>query len=188
MRAMPKTVHLIRHGQSTFNAAFSDPWVDPLHFDAPLTPTGHEQVRAMRAVVADTAYDLVVTSPLTRAIQTALGLFGERHPILVEPLHREYLASSCDVGRSPRALACAFPWLAFDHLDDPWWHDGEKDARGVPLEPMAMFEARLERFRAWLMARDEQVIAVVGHGTFFRHFAGCQLANCERFVMELRGT
>jgi broad specificity phosphatase PhoE len=182
-----KTIHLIRHGQSTFNAAYEATGVDPLHFDAPLTPIGHAQVAAARDQVAGEDYELVVTSPFTRAIETTLGMFGEkRRPILVEALHREWLASSCDIGRSPGDLAGDFPGLVFNHLDDPWWHEGEeKDALGIPLEPELVFTARLAAFRAWLGARPEQRIAVVGHGTFFFHLTGTRLANCELLRWEL---
>jgi glucosyl-3-phosphoglycerate phosphatase len=180
--SLGKTVHLIRHGQSTFNAAFDLERVDPLHFDARLTPLGHAQVTMAREAAQREAYELIVTSPFTRAIETTLGLFDDPGlPILVEALHREWLNSSCDVGRSPLDLAREFPALAFGHLDDPWWHVGEEtDALGIPLEPEAVFTARIETFRAWLAARPESRIAVIGHGMFFFHLTGVRLANCER--------
>ena len=42
---MTKTVHCIRHGQSTFNAHWEQAGgVDPLHFDAVLSDLGQQQV------------------------------------------------------------------------------------------------------------------------------------------------
>jgi len=177
---MSKLVDLIRHGQSTFNAAYAETQRDPLHYDARLTPLGHAQVAAARATLAMTDYELIVTSPFTRAIETTLGLFGtSATPIFVEALHRERLESSCDIGRPAAALARDFPSLAFDHLADPWWHDGaEKDVLGHAIEPEAVFAARLAGFRAWLGARPERRIAVIGHGTFFFRLTGVALANC----------
>jgi glucosyl-3-phosphoglycerate phosphatase len=178
---MPKLVDLIRHGQSTFNAACTEAGSDPLHYDARLTPLGHAQVAAARAMLGATKYDLVVTTPFSRAVETALGLFGAADvPILVEALHRERLESSCDIGRSKAELARDFPNLVFDHLDDPWWHDcAEKNALGHAIEPEEVFIVRVHDFRRWLMARPEPRIAVIGHGTFFRHLTGVPLANCE---------
>jgi broad specificity phosphatase PhoE len=176
---MSKLVDLIRHGQSTFNAAYAETGSDPLHYDARLTPLGHAQVSAAREALRAADYELIVTSPFTRAIETAIGLFGISAPILVEALHRERLESSCDIGRPAAALAQDFPSLAFDHLDDPWWHDcAEKDALGHAIEPEHVFTARLADFRAWLAARSERSIAVIGHGTFFHRLTGVPFVNC----------
>jgi broad specificity phosphatase PhoE len=186
---MTKTVHCIRHGQSTFNAAFEREQIDPLHWDAPLTELGLRQVREAAAQVRDVPYELIVTSPLTRAIQTTLGLFKD-HPsadrIRVESLHREHLASSCDVGRGPHELGRDFPGLAFDHLDEVWWHkEGERDERGFVIEPDLVLIDRVERFRTWLAGRPETLIAVVGHGTFFYHLTGRFLSNCEIAALDI---
>lgn len=183
---------LIRHGESTFNAAYQATGVDPLHVDARLSETGLAQVAAARGALRPVAVELVVVSPLTRALQTALGLFGD-HPsrptILVEALHREHGNASCDVGRAPALLAAEYPQLAFDHLPETWWEDDahcpEPDHRGIRVEPIEACKARVERFRAWLLARPERSIAVVGHGTFFSHLLGGRwLANCEVAALD----
>lgn len=178
---MSKIVDLIRHGQSTFNAAAAEIGCDPLHRDARLTPLGHAQVAALRATLRATDYQLIVTSPFSRAIETAMGLFAASPaPILVEALHRERLGSSCDIGRSAAELARDFPSLVFDHLDDPWWHYcAGDDVLGHAVEPEAVLVARIHDFRGWIAARPERRIAVVGHGTFFHHLTGVPLANCE---------
>ena len=125
---MKKRVHLIRHGQSLFNAAFAQSRVDPMIFDAPLSPLGREQVATMRATGSALDVEVIVTSPLTRAIETTLGVFADHGAaMVVEALHRERVEHSCDVGRSPAALAEAFPQLAFHHLDDP--PEGGRDER-----------------------------------------------------------
>jgi broad specificity phosphatase PhoE len=177
---MPPTVILIRHGQSTFNAHYEATGLDPGHVDAPLTDLGQKQVLHTRALLASTPVDLVVSTPLTRALQTATGIFAGRDlRYHVTCLHRERLESSCDVGRSPRILAEDFPDLAFDHLDDPWWHCGPDSGRGFAVEPYEPFRRRVDRFRDWLAELPEQRVAVVGHGTFFHALTGRWLANCE---------
>ncbi len=198
---MSKLLHLIRHGESTFNAAYRETGQDPIDYDAPLSPTGHRQVAERRAAFDGLVVDLVVTSPLTRAIETALGLFGHRDvAILVEALHCERLGASCDIGRSPAALWADFPDLAFDHLDNPWWYaDGIGDTsfeipatgRGGPigttfgLEPIDNLLTRIAAFRDWLHARPEQAIAAVGHATYFAEMTGHMLQNCEYISVEL---
>ena len=186
---MPKIVHCIRHGQSTFNAHWAEHGEDPGHLDAPLTELGRRQAAERALELRQYPYELVVTSPLTRAIQTAMALFGDHPaapPIHVEGLHREFLESSCDVGSAPNRLAEAFPHLSFDHLDEVWWHnEGEPDPRGFAVEPAETLHGRVRQFRDWLAMRPERLIAVVGHGTFFHHLTGRQLQNCEVAVLEL---
>ena len=181
----------IRHGESTFNAAWRLTGTDPLHFDAPPSSVGTEQVREARARVAALPIDVVLSSPLTRALQTAQGLF-DRHPrspsIVVHPMLRERLENSCDMGRSPRVLANDFPSLDVAHLDEIWWHaDGAPDARGICVEPVESVAARAMKFKDFLRSRPEGCIAVVGHGTFFFHLTGRALANCEFATLDLDG-
>ena len=179
---MTKIVNLIRHAQSTFNAAYERTGVDPLHYDARLSLLGLQQVEAARPVLGRLSHELLITSPLTRAIQTAIGLFGHEAPIKVEALHRERVENSCDVGRSPADLRNEFPMLAFDHLDDPWWHNDGRDHRGVAVEAEATLLARVAGFRHWLAARPERTITVVGHGTFLHRLTGRHFANCEHLA------
>ena len=187
----PTRIVCIRHGESTFNAAHRDTGRDPDHRDARLTPRGQGQARAARAALAAIPFDLVVTSPLTRAIETSAILFGA-HPaspkVLVEVLHRECQESSCDVGRAASEIAAEFPHLDVGHLPEIWWHvEAGFEAGGYPVEPRRLFDGRVAAFRDWLRARPERTIAVVGHGTFFFHLTGIWLDNCETVEFDLAG-
>jgi len=185
---MPKTVHFIRHGQSTFNQATgTTPWVDPMLFDAPLSDYGEAQVAALRPETAALRVELVVTSPLTRAIQTALGAFSDDAPIVVEALNRERLEASCDLGRPPRALKADFPSLSFDHLPERWWYNEGGDPHEIVSEPEEVFNGRVAAFRRWLAERPENRLAVVGHGAFLRALTGEGFGNCEMRTMRLTG-
>jgi len=185
-----KSIICIRHGESTFNAAAATGGGDPLHFDARLSAVGEMQVRKARLQLRETPIELVITSPLTRALQTTAGIFSD-HPsapsILVEPLHRERVENSCDIGRTPAVLAHEFPSFVLDHLPEVWWHDlGERDERGICVEPVEAVERRVGEFTELLRQRPERMIAVVGHGTFFSLLTGRMLANCEavRLVLD----
>jgi glucosyl-3-phosphoglycerate phosphatase len=179
---MPQTIHLIRHGQSTANVALAATGVDPIEFDPHLSPLGEEQVRQAKARHAGTPYDLIVASPLRRAIQTASGIFGERQntPMIIEALHRERIENTGDVGRSPVHLKNDFPHLDFTHLPNVWWHaEGEPDHRGIHVESFDVLRGRVAAFKHWLDRRPEQRIAVIGHGTFFFHMTGVHFENCQ---------
>lgn len=53
--------------------------------------------------------------------------------------------------------------------------------------PTDLLHARIENFKAWLKARPEETIVVVGHSNFFRKFTGMKekLANCEIHLHHL---
>jgi broad specificity phosphatase PhoE len=170
---------LIRHGQSLFNAHFAEHNRDPMIRDAELSEIGHAQVAAARARrhLLPTP-DTVIASPLTRAIQTASGIFGPEK-LELTALHRERVEHWCDVGHPPATLATRFPGLPVDHLDDPWWHHDPAEPEALTIESEDAVLARVEAFRAWLTARPEPVLAVIGHGVFFHHLTGRHFANCE---------
>jgi len=183
-----KKIYCIRHGESTFNAAAIDGGADPLHYDARLSERGEQQVQRTRAKIHGAVIDLVLTSPLTRALQTTAGLFAN-HPsapkVLVESLHRERVENSCDIGRSPALLSREFPAFSLAHLPEVWWHnEGEPDDRGICVEPLDVMHARADEFMRLLLLRSERSIAVVGHGTFFYRLTGRILANCEIFEFD----
>ncbi len=179
----------IRHGESTFNAHHEATGRDPGHIDARLSERGHRQVAAARERLRETPFDLVVTSPLTRALQTAAGIFADhpsKPPFLVEVLHRECQESSCDIGRAASVLAEEFPDFELGHLPETWWYAHGAPCRdGYHIEPRRIFDERVLGFRDWLQARPEKRIAVVGHSTFFYHLAGRWLANCEAMELDL---
>jgi len=185
-----KRIHFIRHAQSEHNARFeaADNELsvrhDPGLRDAPLTVLGQGQARALQGEVAALrGIELVVVSPLTRAVQTTLAAFADHPaPRIVHDLPREHLQSFCDIGRAPAALTCDFPVFAFDHLADPWWHVGDADDGPYAREPEDVLAGRVASFADWLSARPEAEIAVVGHGAFLRHLTGHAFGNAERIV------
>ena len=170
--ASGKRVLFIRHGQGMHNTSMLG-WylVDP-----PLTPKGEEQARALNANIKDVAgsVELVIVSPLLRAIQTALGGFeGCTVPFYVTPLVRERLGAPCDEGRPKSKLAKLLPampyWGGFAELPEEWWCASclETD-----------FIERIDAFMAFLASRPEKTIAVVGHGGIFTRILGFHLKNC----------
>ncbi len=172
-------VYFIRHGQSEFNAAYDGGEKDPMIFDAPLTDMGIRQAEDAKALVAELGIKQVITSPLTRAIQTSLCIFGNSAPITVAASHRELLIHSCDVGRGPGDLQRDFPTLSFDHLPEHWWHQGPENEDGIAVEPHDVFLQRITEFEIDLVRIEERPLAIVGHGNAFYAMIGRMLDNCE---------
>ena len=172
-------VYLIRHGQSEFNAAFTQGSPDPMIWDAPLTALGCEQARQTRAKIIEVGIRQVLTTPLTRAIQTAKIIFDGIAPITIIPDHRELLSHSCDVGVSPTVLRNLFPEMSFEGLAEVWWHQGQKNNDGVPVEPLDLFQNRIDAFAGLIAVMPDRPLAIVGHGNVFNALAGFKMSNCE---------
>jgi len=178
---------LVRHGQSMHNisdvAQYGDTGADSTLFDAPLSPLGENQVAALAGHPELAAADLLVTSPLTRAVQTLLGAFPKAPvgcpPIELWPLAAEHVTDSCDIGSGASTLARRFPSLDVRGLPEVWWYVDEETSMSDAadsrkryrecgfMEPESALLARVDAFVEALRARPERVIAVFGHSDFF---------------------
>ena len=172
-------IYLIRHGQSEFNLAHKKGGPDPLIWDAPLTELGCKQALEAREQILDLGIEQVLTSPLTRAIQTAKIMFNGIAPIKVIPDHRELVIHSCDVGVPASVLREKFPELSFDGLDDVWWHQGPENENGVPVEPVDVFQKRINGLAELIATMTYRPVAIIGHGNVFKALAGFEMENCE---------
>ena len=108
-----KRVCFVRHGQGAHNRTIMN-WgmVDP-----ELTSEGEAQVadlhERLTRSVDFSEVQLIATSPLTRAMQTATGGFaGCNAPYAVLPMLRERLGAPCDTGRTKSELLRCFPEMA----------------------------------------------------------------------------
>ena len=167
-----KVVHFVRHAQGTHNLAVlqlggvdggpEDEYKNWKWYDARLTPLGEEQARALRPHMEQQRVEVVLTSPLSRTVQTALLAVPPGPPFVCEDDCRERIGvHPCDKRRSRTELAADFPSLDLSRLaaeeDDKW-----TEVR----EPMEALHARAGRFLRVLRARPETFIAVVTHNDF----------------------
>jgi glucosyl-3-phosphoglycerate phosphatase len=209
----PTTVHVVRHGESLHNASYfaalGADANDARYVDAGLTPRGAGQADALVGRVAALEPQLVVCSPMTRAIDTCLRACANLNlpprSVLAHPACTEKLSYSCDVGSPLSALLARFPTVNFDAVAgrEVWWWRGRGDGawsaqrsleelrggsaaprRGV--EPTENVLRRVGEFRRWLVERAEQRILVFAHGVYLRHLLAKSpresvpwLDNCE---------
>jgi broad specificity phosphatase PhoE len=164
---------LLRHGQSEFNLHFAVARRDPGIIDPRLTDLGHDQARAAAARFAGQGITRVITSPYSRALQTAAPIARALGVgLIVNPIVRERYAFVCDIGSPRRDLARDWPGLDFGDLDDIWWPAEE--------EPEAGIAARARRFRAEMVAAgDWENTLVVSHWGFIRAMTGQRVGNGE---------
>ena len=180
------TIYLIRHAQSAFNALYDSNKPDPMIFDAPITELGETQARQARNEVEKLDINNLIVSPFTRTLQTAQLIFENRLPFQINAAVREQLVNSCDVGSPPHKLAKDFPHLNFSHLDECWWHDGEKDHRGISVEPEEVLMERANKFAEYIKRESIHSTAIVSHGNFIRALTGIKPKNCEVIEFDPR--
>jgi len=106
---------LLRHGESEFNVVYKKTRIDPGIRDPKLTDLGHRQVSEAVGYLKDRIIKRILTSPYTRAIQTA-SIVGEAIGVAVEvdPRIGERAAFICDLGTPGADLRRAWPGLDLD--------------------------------------------------------------------------
>jgi len=167
-----KIVHLVRHAQGTHNLAVlnlggvdggpEEEYKNWAWHDARLTELGREQASKLRPTMLAHRLDVVLVSPLSRAIQTALLAIPYRQPFVVEDDVRERIGTHpCDKRRSRAELKADFPEVDVSPLateeDDKW---------SPEREPMADLVARSERVLHTLKNRPETHIGITTHNDF----------------------
>ncbi|KAK6916234.1 Histidine phosphatase superfamily, clade-1 [Dillenia turbinata] len=207
-----KTLHLVRHAQGIHNIDGDKnykAYMSPEYFDAHLTPLGWQQVDHLRTHVhtygLSKRIELVITSPLMRTLQTAVGVFGGEEysdglkslPLMVEnagksnrsaisssncppifalELCREHLGVyPCDKRRSVSEYQFLFPAMESD--EDVMW---KADVRETTEE----LAARGLNFMKWLWTRKEKEIAVVTHSGFLFHALSAFGNGCHPLVKK----
>ena len=179
MEIFNMTIYLIRHAQSAFNAVHDPLKPDPMIFDAPITKLGEVQAQQARRQIEKNDIKTVIVSPFKRTLQTAQLIFGNRLPFQISADVREQLCNSCDIGSTPNELSKIFPHFDFGHLDECWWHKGEKDHRGISVEPEEVLMKRASNFANHLKCENIHSTAIVSHGNFIRALTGIKPKNCE---------
>lgn len=193
-----KTVHLIRHGHTTYTEAHFKTKLGNSPFDVTLSTLGIQQAIDLKARLFNLEAELILTSPLTRALQTlqhALNFTQGMGALRVEvsDLHTEHVHNSGDVGRPASILSNEFPWISFSGLKDVWWFSPQ-GAPNDPIEGIFQSEESMDHlrkrvgiFRQFILSRPENVIAVIGHSTFFRELSGKRqrMKNCEILTMQV---
>ena len=178
-----KKIYLIRHAESEANAAV-DLDNPTYYYDARITKRGEDQALKAKNVLENIHFDTFICSPLTRTLQTFSIIFPDKKPI-IEPLIREHLFHSSDVGRQPSSLKKDFTSFDFSNLNDFWWNNNRPiNEKKIVKENFNDIKNRLDKFKLWLNKSNSNTIALVSHGTFLSQITGYMLENCEHYVWE----
>ena len=169
-----KRIALVRHGQSLHNID-SDHWWTA---DNPLTKYGETQLQKLREKLNKQyqkefydKIDIVISSPLLRALQTTFILFnGMDIPMYVSSHHTEIYTADCDCGTNIDQLLKKYPhfkqsfngWDQIQNNGKNWWPSEDEGDEVIEARHFALAEQ--------LIKHEKKGIAVVGHGNFFKTF------------------
>lgn len=168
----PMKLGFVRHGQTQWNLEGRLQGTS----DIPLNGTGRDQARAAVAVLAEGGWDAIVSSPLSRARETAqliaagLGLeLGPSYDLLIE---RDYAQGEGMVEAEALAL----------------W----PDKHGGGIEPLdSVVDRGLRAIEQIAADYPGKNVAVVCHGTIIRytlsHFAGYKLDTIRNGSVAILG-
>ncbi|KAF3062872.1 hypothetical protein CFAM422_010319 [Trichoderma lentiforme] len=166
------TIHVVRHGQALHNVDRGYP-----HRDPPLTEVGSQQASN---VCLPAEPDLIIVSPMTRTIQTALIIFDQylnssstNVDFQVWPDLREtHNEAICNKGLSRAEIAAKFPQFDFSACHEEW------DYPPHSFEG-AVVRAETVRRRLKELSRSYKNIFLVTHRGFIAF-----LVKGERFAAE----
>ena len=174
-------LHLIRHAESEANAA-SDLDNPTYYYDAKITLRGKEQAKKLHDKIKHIKFDKYFCSPLTRTLETFSIIFPNINPI-IDPLLREHLYHSCDVGRQPKILKKEFAHYNFNNLRDFWWNNNISiNDKIIKKESHNDIKIRLKNFLKNIQTLNDKNIVIVSHGTFLSQITNYMLDNCELFI------
>jgi broad specificity phosphatase PhoE len=168
-----KDVTLVRHGQGVHNrdAMFGNySHSHPRYIDAPLTQLGVAQALDLGKAMAHREFDLVVSSTLSRALETSSLAFAGTAIVATELCRERVAHYTCDQRRPLSALKRDFPQVDFGLVaseEDTMF--AQKETHPHPHDS-ALCSTRADQFVRWLItARPETRIAVVSHSVFLQH-------------------
>jgi broad specificity phosphatase PhoE len=139
-------------------------------------------------------FDLLVTTPLSRAIETADAAFGGiADRFLATPELTE--TASERLGGPQRGVNVAAlrekyrfleSWDLSNVREGDNWLEGEPSVLGgVGYYHPKPVEERLDGIKAWLKSLPHERVVVVGHSGVFDRLLGLQMANCQLVEHEL---
>lgn len=158
---MDGVLFLVRHGESLANAGL--PSSDPTTI--PLTSKGHEQAKAIAEDIGIKP-DLIVTSPYTRARETAIPLCNLFPTVPIETWAvQEYVFFNLNVNGMPATTAADRKPMV-----DAFWEKCDPFEMRPNAESFAEFWNRVVTFNQQVERFSGEHLVVFTHGFFMRAF------------------
>lgn len=160
-----KTIYWIRHGEALSNVSELNSQI----IDPSLTFNGLSQCNKLKKHIKisgiDSKIDLIVCSPLLRALETCYNVFNEQiyqtNFIVLDQI-REHIDKPCHKRSNISELKPKYKFMDFSNVtnEDVEYknHNGQESKSNVI--------SRCEWFIDWICGRKEKNIVVITHGNF----------------------
>lgn len=148
-------LYLIRHGETDWNKTFRLQGQS----DIPLNEYGRELARITSDALKDIAFDVIFSSPLSRALETAKIMRRERPVDIVTDERLKEISFGVDEGRSKDELGEHFSNFFFAP-DQYVPSEGGESYENVCRRAADFFTERIEPLRS-----TDKTVLIVAHGT-----------------------
>ena len=188
---MSKNVFFIRHGYALHNKLFWEIGAKAYsdYTDTPLLHKGYIQADNCRKRFKKELenVELVLVSPLTRTLQTAVSIFGEsaffRSKIRALDCLMEYPQGGpelCNKRKTREILERNYPTVEFTYIPDGKvnWNQNK--------ETIEQLEDRIEKMIQFIKDRPETNIAVVSHSSFLSQHLFDEVYDEENELMHCK--
>ena len=158
-------IFTLRHGLTELNR---DKRIGGQHLDVPLLPEGIRQAEEARAAFAGTPVDIVIASPLKRAIQTAEIVTGwSREAIVIDELCTERSFGQME-GLARAQVEARFPDVRYLQIGHIGYSLNPPDG-----EPFPALQARARQFLHGMLDRHRgRRVLVSSHQNFLQQLHG----------------
>jgi broad specificity phosphatase PhoE len=183
-------IFCIRHGESTHNILFQKmgmkTFFDKNYYDTNLTLNGiNQSIELGNKWDNKDKMDLVIVSPLSRTLQTAMNIFKDTNvKIVALESVREYPNSlhTCNKRKDINTLKKLFPRVDFSNIKDnidPSWNEHI----GETIENLLQ---RINSLYDFIDSNDYNNIALVGHNSYISMVKDQRLNRTEDGMEELK--
>lgn len=148
-------IYFIRHGESQqTDHVFQSS-------STPLSDKGVLQAQTVAKALFSTSFDLLVSSPYERALQTAQIIEHSVHiPVIQNPLFTERKMPTSFEGKpvNQEAISLTHQQIRQNFFNKDWHHEDEENFFDL--------QARVRAAREWLVSQNKETVLVTTHGYF----------------------
>jgi len=170
-----KEIYLIKNFNSldelNYEKYGSETFLDPYFIDTRLTSLGHKQCNSFKNKISIDKIDLVLVSPLHRALETSYNIFSNNINTICLDQLKEYPNSgyTCNKRKKKSELKQLYNYINFNYISniDNWDWD--------IYESKESLDNRIQFVKKYIDNCPNNIIYIVSHKNFIDNFTNCNI-------------